>query len=257
MTRKMTTLTKMTTLLGATTLLAALALVPACGPDETDGEQTVLRGGTLVEPEDGTRQSQAYWGQCLGSGYAGFCAGGGFCALGKFYSCSAGQHCEHVQQGGGTIADCVGGGSSSWGGDSGNFGSNNWGGGCAGLSYVGKCEGDTAVWCENGTRKQMNCGSSGCYMGVHGVCSNQYCAACGPPTGGSGGGTGVGGAWNNLTGCSGLGWKGKCEGNTAVWCDGGVKRTMNCGSSGCYMGRHGVCGGACCAACGPPANGSC
>lgn len=155
-----------------------------------------------------------------------------------FYGCKTGGSCYHGTVNGAYGPHCSNGVGSSGGASSGNGGS---GGACPwGLTFAGRCEGNTAVWCANGVKKTSPC-SNGCTFGYHPqVCGGGQCAACGPSNGGSGSGSG--------SDCAGLGWKGICDGNYAVWCGNGTKQSEYC-STGCSIGNHKVCGGSACAAC--------
>jgi hypothetical protein len=87
------------------------------------------------------------------------------------------------------------------------------------------CEGNKAVRCENGQRKEEYC-ASGCSTGF--ACGGSWCAYCGSPE-------------NDQ--CGNLTSKGRCESDKVVlWCDGGQPRKDLCGSSEkCSFGYHNSC----------------
>ena len=80
---------------------------------------------------------------------------------------------------------------------------------CGGLTYLGRCETDLrALYCEDGVPREDVCrGGERCGQDAAG---RSRCLEPEDP-------------------CGGLGWQGRCEGDDAVWCDGGEVRRRRCG----------------------------
>lgn len=76
---------------------------------------------------------------------------------------------------------------------------------CVGIDTAGLCDGDVALWCDNGQLRQQCCGTQG--------------TVCSPDTTG-----------NNRCGsnCGSITFEGECQGNDAVWCDNGTLRRRRC-----------------------------
>jgi len=72
---------------------------------------------------------------------------------------------------------------------------------CEGETFAGRCEGNVAVWCEENTVMRVDCGTTGyqCAQGWTGL------FRCLPP--------------DPLDPCSGETFEGRCDGNTAIWCE--------------------------------------
>jgi len=79
---------------------------------------------------------------------------------------------------------------------------------CEGETFAGRCDGDTAVWCESGGVLRVDCVDSGQVCGLDGA-GNARCLTPGDP-------------------CLGETFEGRCDGNTAVWCEDGALRRVDC-----------------------------
>ncbi|MFH1435748.1 MAG: S1 family peptidase [Pseudomonadota bacterium] len=79
---------------------------------------------------------------------------------------------------------------------------------CMGETLVGRCEGNTAVWCESESVMSADCAAYGqiCGLDPGGTYRCVY-----PPSP-----------------CGDETFEGQCEGNTAVWCEGGIVNTWPC-----------------------------
>jgi V8-like Glu-specific endopeptidase len=79
---------------------------------------------------------------------------------------------------------------------------------CAGETFAGRCEGSTAVWCESSTVMRSDCSLTGqvCMQDVSG---NWRCVTPGDP-------------------CLGETFEGRCDGNTAIWCEAGAVQILTC-----------------------------
>ena len=82
---------------------------------------------------------------------------------------------------------------------------------CEGVNAEGECQGNTAVWCDQGTLRRRDCGMCG------EVCQNL---------------SEVGGYYCGADPCDGIDYQGECQGDTAVWCDEGVLNSRDCGARG-------------------------
>lgn len=89
---------------------------------------------------------------------------------------------------------------------------------CAGLDAVGRCDGNIARWCDRGVARARDCGACGqtCAL-VADMGGVAYCQ-----TGGS----------DPSDPCGGLDYLGRCDGDTAVWCEDGMLRTRDCAAAG-------------------------
>jgi hypothetical protein len=88
---------------------------------------------------------------------------------------------------------------------------------CQGLDALGRCEGDTALWCAGGTLREFNCGQCGWTCGWASDATGFDCvqtASETPPA---------------TDPCAGLDYLGRCDGNTAEWCDNGQFHSVDCG----------------------------
>jgi len=76
---------------------------------------------------------------------------------------------------------------------------------CVGIDAAGVCDGDVALWCDNGQLRQQCCGalSTSCSTDTAGN------ARCGDT-------------------CGGITFEGECQGNDAVWCDNGQLKRRRC-----------------------------
>jgi V8-like Glu-specific endopeptidase len=81
---------------------------------------------------------------------------------------------------------------------------------CAGETLQGRCSGNTAIWCEASTVRQVDCAASGQVCGLDGS-SNYRCLTPADP-------------------CNGETLQGRCDGNTAIWCEGSAVQTVPCAS---------------------------
>jgi len=79
---------------------------------------------------------------------------------------------------------------------------------CAGETIQGRCDGQTAVWCEAEAVVRDDCASRGWLCGDDGAGQMR----CSPPP----------------DPCAGETWEGRCDGQTAVWCEAGAVSTVPC-----------------------------
>lgn len=86
---------------------------------------------------------------------------------------------------------------------------------CAGLDFVGTCEGQVARWCERGEIRERDCGAC-----------DQVCGEVAE----------LGGVYCQDDPCEGLDYLGRCDGDVAVWCDEGEVRRRDCGERGLSCG---------------------
>lgn len=87
---------------------------------------------------------------------------------------------------------------------------------CGAIDATGRCEGQTAVWCDGGVIRRRDCAACG-----------QVCGAV-PELGGA--------IYCRADPCMGLDYLGRCDGEVAVWCDDGVLKTRDCAESGLSCG---------------------
>lgn len=88
---------------------------------------------------------------------------------------------------------------------------------CQGVDALGTCQGDTAVWCAGGSLRQFNCGQCGWTCGWASDATGFDCVQAAPATPPA------------ADPCDGLDYLGRCEGNTAQWCDAGEFHSVDCG----------------------------
>ena len=86
---------------------------------------------------------------------------------------------------------------------------------CEGVTAIGECQGQAAVWCDRGTLRRRDCGSCG------EVCFNIE---------------EVGGYYCGADPCDGIDYLGECRGDTAVWCDEGTINMRDCAARGLHCG---------------------
>jgi V8-like Glu-specific endopeptidase len=79
---------------------------------------------------------------------------------------------------------------------------------CEGETLAGRCEGSAAVWCESGAVVRQDCEASGQVCGLDGA-GHYRCLTPGDP-------------------CEGETFEGRCDGNTAVWCEDGALQRVDC-----------------------------
>ena len=93
--------------------------------------------------------------------------------------------------------------------------------GCGALDHRGACLGDTAVWCDNGTERRVDCALVDKRCGWVDDDQGFYCGGSGdaPPPG-------------PIDGCAGVDGAGRCQGTSLVWCGGGVLRRLDCDAAG-------------------------
>ena len=134
---------------------------------------------------------------------------------------------------------------------------------CGDIGYVGCCDGDTLVWCENNELKSLNCGSCGwdgnngfyncgfegadpsgehplaCDGGCLPDCTDKECGddGCGGSCGACGDGEvcSAGGMCVADDECGDVTYAGYCDGNTLVWCEDGKLYSSDCGLYGSYL----------------------
>jgi hypothetical protein len=101
---------------------------------------------------------------------------------------------------------------------------------CGGVTLFGQCDGGTLSWCDSGEVQIRNCGACG---ETCGLVDNTLGFACldgseppstdqNPPTAGGD--------------CGDIDYTGACDGDTALWCDGGVLNTRDCANQGQVCG---------------------
>lgn len=96
---------------------------------------------------------------------------------------------------------------------------------CGGIGWEGVCDGNTAVWCQDGQLVQFNCESQGQVCGDAGDLGN-YCIDAPPPPA-------------PVDPCADLDYYGACDGNTAVWCDDDGYHEYDCAEQGLRCGWTG------------------
>ena len=79
---------------------------------------------------------------------------------------------------------------------------------CAGETLQGRCDGTTAIWCEADAVRTEDCAASGNVCGLDGS-GNYRCVPAVDP-------------------CGDETFEGRCEGNTAIWCEYDAVQTMVC-----------------------------
>ncbi len=82
---------------------------------------------------------------------------------------------------------------------------------CEGITAIGECQGQTAVWCDRGTIRRRDCGACG------EVCQNL---------------DEVGGYYCGADPCDGIDYQGECRGDVAVWCADGALDMRDCAARG-------------------------
>lgn len=80
---------------------------------------------------------------------------------------------------------------------------------CEGITFQGICDGNTAIWCDNGTLTTGDCETRSKICGLNGE-NNYRCI--------------------DENECNGLDYKGKCEDNIAYWCDSNELQHSDCES---------------------------
>ena len=96
--------------------------------------------------------------------------------------------------------------------------------GCGDLTYEGACDGDQASWCAEGEVRTHNCAVADQTCGWAGDTLGYYCVDRPEPE----------------PECPGLGYDGECQGDLAVWCQGDVRREVDCSTSGRSCGWAGA-----------------
>ncbi len=87
---------------------------------------------------------------------------------------------------------------------------------CAGETLVGRCDGDTAIWCESDAIQTEDCAAAGEVCGLDP--GDDY--RCIPP----------------LDPCAGETLAGRCDGDTAIWCESDAVETVDCTATGRFCG---------------------
>jgi len=134
--------------------------------------------------------------------------------------------------------------------------------GCGDVTFAGKCEGNTLLWCKEGTLTEFDCASLGnfeCKAEPDSNPTSYDCLAVTGPctpncTGKSCGSDGCGGACGQcddgqncindncetpVDPCDGLTFQGCCDGQVLNWCENSTKKELNCGDSGCGWNANG------------------
>ena len=192
--------------------------------------------------------------QCGSDGCGGSC---GSCAQGKV--CDPQQKCVSVCQPNCTNKTC---GPDGCGGSCGSCaaGENCAAGqceavaGCGDVTFEGKCDGDTLIWCQEEELLTYDCKQLGNYKCAKKEGSDEFdcvvqagCTAdcdgkaCGPDgCGGVCGACEAGSSCNDVgqciaaDGCEGLTYEGCCQAdNTVLWCENNAKQALQCGEGGC------------------------
>lgn len=84
---------------------------------------------------------------------------------------------------------------------------------CAGLDYAGRCEGDVAVWCDDGGQvARLDCASEGRACGYVDAETGFYC--------------------KTSEACAGLPPGGLCDGDLRLGCEGGLPVSRDCAAEG-------------------------
>ncbi len=89
---------------------------------------------------------------------------------------------------------------------------------CGGETYIGRCSGDTVVWCENSTVYEVDCSrrNKTCvysdYDGYYGCAVKTQTTTTDP--------------------CKGETYQGRCSGSTVIWCENGTVQSLACGDYG-------------------------
>ncbi|MFH1807158.1 MAG: trypsin-like serine protease, partial [Pseudomonadota bacterium] len=85
---------------------------------------------------------------------------------------------------------------------------------CENLDYLGRCDGNTAQWCNGGEYHSVDCGDHDATCRYIDGNYGYYCAQDAPAPA--------------ADPCDGLSYLGRCDGNTAEWCDGGEYHSVDC-----------------------------
>lgn len=93
---------------------------------------------------------------------------------------------------------------------------------CGGIGFQGTCQGEIAVWCEDGALQQRDCADDGQACGDTGGELGYYCLD--PDTD------------DASAGCQGYTFAGTCEGSVAVWCEDGQVLWYDCADDGLACG---------------------
>jgi V8-like Glu-specific endopeptidase len=93
---------------------------------------------------------------------------------------------------------------------------------CGGLTYEGACDGDVAQWCGEEEVRTRDCATNGQTCGWAGDAMGYYCVDRPEPEPEP----------EPEPDCPGLGYEGACQGDLAVWCQGDVRREVDCSDSG-------------------------
>jgi len=84
---------------------------------------------------------------------------------------------------------------------------------CAGLDYYGRCNGAVVEWCDGGEFRSADCAARGESCRWISDRWGFYCENASNP-------------------CAMLDYAGRCAGDVAEWCDGGVFKSVDCGATG-------------------------
>lgn len=88
---------------------------------------------------------------------------------------------------------------------------------CRGETYLGRCSGETVVWCESNTVKQVDCASRGKVCGYQNDAIGYNCLTAPTPA--------------PADPCQGESYLGRCDGNTVIWCENNQVRTIDCAAN--------------------------
>lgn len=84
---------------------------------------------------------------------------------------------------------------------------------CDNIGYAGYCDGTTLVWCESGALKSYDCQKSNQSCGYQDDVVGNNC---------------VDSPVSSAPSCAELGYIGKCDGSTLVWCEDGAIKSRDC-----------------------------
>jgi V8-like Glu-specific endopeptidase len=94
--------------------------------------------------------------------------------------------------------------------------------GCGDIGYQGACQGEVAVWCEDGALQRRDCADDDQVCGDTGGALGYYCLE--PDAG------------DASAGCQEYSYAGTCEGSVAVWCENGQVLWYDCADDGLACG---------------------
>src|SRR5262249_16005806 len=81
--------------------------------------------------------------------------------------------------------------------------------GCQGETYAGRCDGNTAIWCENGAVSSFDCGNMGQTCGFSDTNKYYMCL-------------------DASDGCPRETYEARCDGNTLIYCESNQVKSIAC-----------------------------